>query len=113
MEEERAERQRWNQREQQKIMDSVKGTWYVNSSSVCWNGSKREQPSLTNLASLSCPLILSVYLLLCIRTMMSFFVSIIGLARIRRRAMAIQQREGGGDHEQAEQDNDQEVSLSV
>lgn len=27
IEEERAERQRWNQREQQKIMDSVRGKW--------------------------------------------------------------------------------------
>lgn len=70
---------------------------------------------MTNLDRLSCPLMLCAVCLY-VRAMVPFFVSLIGLARIRRRAMAIQQQEGEGgqrlDQTQAEQESDQGVSLS-
>ena len=74
-EEEREERQRWNQKEQQRIMNSVKGMY----NSV--------EPDYTTLYD---------------------YICCTGLARLRQRAMAIQQRQGGGQH-QLEEKSDHDV----
>ena len=90
MEEERAERQRWNEREHQRIMNSVKGT------------ARLEMLNLHCMAAPTIPLSLSL-----------FFPLSPGLARIRRQAIASRQQASGGDGDDIEEpasESDSEVS---